>query len=404
MLIMRLLPAGISKRSDAVLSTPMLLIIPCVDYVAGRCRSCGWLELPYAEQLARKDGHLKSLLAERALTATEWLPPVASAVSGFRNRAKMVVSGSIDAPLLGIVNGAGEAVDLQQCPLYPEPFRPLFAALQRFIRTAALEPYDIGQRRGELKYLLINRSQYDGGVMLRFVLRSKSRLDAIRKYLPELLAERPELKVVSVNLQPVHMAVLEGEQEIVLTAQQALREQLNQVPLYLRPKSFFQTNPDVAAALYRTAAEWTADLAIRSLWDLFCGVGGFGLHCVRAGVSLVGIEREAEAIACAEQSAREMGLADVRFAALDASGFVAGETQAPDLVLVNPPRRGIGAELCQWLAQTAPQYLLYSSCNAESLARDLALLPDYQLRRVQLFDLFPHTDHYETLALLVRTA
>ena len=312
----------------------------------------------------------------------------------------MVVTGSIDAPLLGIVNEQGQGTDLQQCPLYPEPFRPLFDALQRFIKTAALEPYDIAHRRGELKYLLINRSQCDGSVMLRFVLRSRSRLDAIRKFLPDLLTERPELKVVSVNLQPVHMAVLEGEQEIVLTHQQALREQLNQVPLYLRPKGFFQTNPAVAAALYRTAAQWSAALPIRSLWDLFCGVGGFGLHCVRDGVSLVGIEREAEAIACAEQSAREMGLTQVRFAALDASGFVAGESQAPDLVLVNPPRRGIGPALCQWLQRTAPQFLIYSSCNAESLARDLVLLPDYQLRRVQLFDMFPHTSHYETLTLL----
>jgi len=390
--------------SAPVLVMPMSLAIPCADFEASRCRSCSWLERPYAEQLASKNAQLQALLAALASPATEWLPPVASHQSGFRNRAKMVVSGSIESPLLGIVNSDGDGVDLQQCPLYPEPFRPLFAALQRFILTAALEPYDIGQRRGELKYLLVNRSQYDGGVMLRFVLRSKSRLDAIRKHLPALLADRPELKVVSVNLQPVHMAVLEGEQEIVLTAQQALREQLNQVPLYLRPKSFFQTNPDVAAALYRTAAAWSAALAIRSLWDLFCGVGGFGLHCARAGVSLVGIEREAEAIACAEQSARELGLTDVRFAALDASGFVAGETQAPDLVLVNPPRRGIGAAICQWLQQTAPQYLIYSSCNAESLARDLALLPDYQLRRVQLFDLFPHTAHYETLALLVRKA
>lgn len=390
--------------SAPALVMPMSLAIPCADYEANRCRSCSWLERPYAEQLASKNAQLQALLATRTSPATEWLSPVASHQSGFRIRAKMVVSGSIESPLLGIVSSDGAGIDLQQCPLYPEPFRPLFSALQRFIRTAALEPYDIGQRRGELKYLLINRSQYDGGVMLRFVLRSKSRLDAIRKHLPGLLAERPELKVVSVNLQPVHMAVLEGEQEIVLTAQQALREQLNQVPLYQRPKSFFQTNPDVAAALYRTAAEWSAALAIRSLWDLFCGVGGFGLHCARAGVSLVGIEREAEAIACAEQSAREMGLTDVRFAALEASGFVGGETQAPDLVLVNPPRRGIGAAICEWLQQTAPQYLIYSSCNAESLARDLAMLPDYQLRRVQLFDLFPHTAHYETLALLVREA
>ena len=156
------------------------LAIACADFAAGRCRSCNWLEQPYTEQLSAKEAQLRALLAERMLPSTACLPPVASALSGFRNRAKMVVTGSIDAPLLGIVNEQGQGIDLQQCPLYPEPFRPLFDALQRFIKTAALEPYDIAHRRGELKYLLINRSQCDGSVMLRFVLRSRSRLDAIR--------------------------------------------------------------------------------------------------------------------------------------------------------------------------------------------------------------------------------
>lgn len=377
-------------------------IIPCADYVAGSCRSCRWLEVPYAQQLADKQADLKRRLNTLADSETAWLSPRASALFGFRNRAKMVVTGSPEHPLLGILDDQQQGIDLQRCPLYPPAFTPLFAALQAFIRLVRLQPYDIAQRRGELKYLLINRSHYDGKLMLRFVLRSKAQLDAIRKHLPSLQQQLPELNVVSVNLQPVHAAVLEGDEEIALTDSQVLRDQLNDVPLYLRPKSFFQTNPEVAAALYATARSWSAALPLRSLWDLFCGVGGFGLHCARPGVSLLGIEREAEAIACARQSATAMQLHDVRFAALDASGFVAGETEAPDLVLVNPPRRGIGPALCQWLQDTAPTYLFYSSCNAESLASDLVLLPAYQLQRVQLFDMFPHTAHYETLVALKR--
>ncbi|NQD37816.1 23S rRNA (uracil(747)-C(5))-methyltransferase RlmC [Permianibacter sp. IMCC34836] len=372
----------------------------CADYQSARCRSCGWLELPYPEQLQRKDAELRQLLASQVGEQTDWLPAVASPLAQFRNRAKMVISGTAADPVLGIIDEQGSGVDLQACPLYPQPLRPVFTALIDFIRLANLEPYRISERRGELKYLLINRSHADGGIMLRFVLRSRACLDIIRKHLPVLRAQLPQLKVASVNLQPLHMAVLEGDQEIMLTEQQELYDQLNDVPLYLRPKSFFQTNPAVAAQLYARVRQWARELPLKSVWDLFCGVGGFGLHCVDKDIALTGIEREAEAIACAERSAREMGLTQVRFAALDAAGFVDGEASAPDLVLVNPPRRGIGPDICRWLQATAPQHLIYSSCNAESLARDLALLPNYQLQRVQLFDMFPHTSHYETLVQL----
>lgn len=380
------------------------LAIPCADYVADRCRSCRWLARPYADQVAAKSADLQQRLSARADAATQWLEPVVSPLAQFRNRAKMVVSGPATAPILGIVNEHGIAVDLQHCPLYPEAFLPVFAAVQAFISAVGLIPYDLETRRGELKFLLINRSEVDNRFMLRFVLRSRSQLDLLRKHLPSLLRQLPQLNVVSANLQPVHMAVLEGEQEIALTAEQELREQWNGVPLYLRPKSFFQTNPAVAAQLYAAARDWTAPLAIRHIWDLFCGVGGFGLHCLRPGVTLTGIEKEAEAIACAQRSAVELGRPDVRFAALDAAGFVDGETQAPDLLLVNPPRRGIGPALCHWLQQHQPAHVLYSSCNAESLQRDLAQLVDYRLVRVQWFDMFPHTSHYETLVQLTRNA
>ena len=198
------------------------------------------------------------------------------------------------------------------------------------------------------------------------------------------------------------MAIMEGEHEIPLTEQQALEEQFNQVPLYIRPQSFFQTNPQVASQLYAIARDWVRALGISSMWDLFCGVGGFGLHCAQPQTRLTGIEISAEAIACAKQSAQTLGLQQVDFQALDSTRFATAEGEVPELVLVNPPRRGIGKELCDYLNRMAPGYILYSSCNALSMAKDLAMLPDYRVERVQLFDMFPHTAHYEVLTLLVR--
>ncbi|MBK4768277.1 MULTISPECIES: 23S rRNA (uracil(747)-C(5))-methyltransferase RlmC [unclassified Pantoea] len=371
----------------------------CALYQAGRCRSCQWLEKPYPQQLSDKQTQLTQLLD--GMPVADWRPPFTSAQQGFRNKAKMVVSGSVEKPLFGMVARDGEPVDLCACPLYPASFVAVFDVLKPFIARAGLTPYNVARKRGELKFLLLTEST-QGGMMLRFVLRSHSKLAQLRAALPWLQQQLPQLQVISANIQPVHMAILEGEEEMALTPEQALPERFNDVPLYIRPQSFFQTNPQVAAALYATARDWVAELPVHSMWDLFCGVGGFGLHCATPQMQLTGIEISAEAIACAQQSAQQLGLEQVSFAALDSTQFATGHTSVPQLVLVNPPRRGIGAELCAWLSRMAPDYILYSSCNPASMAQDIARLADYDISRVQLFDMFPHTAHFEVLTLLRR--
>jgi len=371
----------------------------CALYDANRCRSCQWLEKPYTQQLTDKQSWLEQLLADRPVA--QWLPPITSPQQAFRNKAKMVVSGSVERPVFGMVQRNGEAVDLCDCPLYPASFQPVFAALRPFIARAGLTPYNVARKRGELKYLLLTGSS-QGGMMLRFVLRSTTKLAQLRAALPELQQQLPQLTVISANIQPVHMAILEGEQEIALTPAQSLAENFNGVPLWIRPQSFFQTNPQVASTLYAIARQWVQQLSVTSMWDLFCGVGGFGLHCATPEMTLTGIEISAEAIKCAQRSAQMMGLEKVQFAALDSTEFATGRDAVPQLVLVNPPRRGIGAELCDFLSQMAPDYLLYSSCNPQTLAEDVARLNDYQISKVQLFDMFPHTAHFEVLALLTR--
>ena len=372
----------------------------CALYDAGRCRSCQWLELPISQQLADKMADLRALLADTPVA--EWCAPACGPESGFRNKAKMVVSGSVERPLLGMLHRDGAPEDLTDCPLYPQSFAPVFAALKPFIARAGLTPYHVARRRGELKYILLTESRLDGGMMLRFVLRSETKLTQLRAALPALQALLPQLKVITANIQPVHMAIMEGPQEIFLTDQQALAENFNGVPLWIRPQSFFQTNPTVASRLYATARDWVRQLPVNHMWDLFCGVGGFGLHCASPEMRLTGIEIAPEAIACAKQSAAELGLHNLHFQALDSTQFATGEGEIPDLVLVNPARRGIGDELCAYLSRMAPEFIIYSSCNARTMAKDIARLSGYRIERVQLFDMFPHTAHYEVLTLLVR--
>lgn len=386
-------------------------MISCSHYQTGDCRSCSWLELPYAEQLAAKMAHLKAQLVPINTDNLVWLPPFQSAQTAFRNKAKMVVSGAVERPILGILqdpNDPQSAVDLCDCPLYPASFAAIFPVLKDFIGRAGLVPYNVAKQKGELKYILLTESTATGKLMLRFVLRSGNKLPLIRRELSGLLTKLPQLEVVSVNLQPQHAAILEGEEEIFLTSQQFLAENFNGVPLFIRPQGFFQTNPKVAAGLYAAAQNWIKDLPIKTLWDLFCGVGGFGLHCAKAlqetqekTVELTGIEISPSAILAAKMSAQTLGLQQVKFQSLDAANFALHQNaQKPDLVIVNPPRRGIGRELSEFLNEMQPHFILYSSCNAVSMGKDLCHLTHYEPCKIQLFDMFPNTAHYEVLLLL----
>lgn len=378
-------------------------MIDCRHFAANRCRSCTGIELPYDLQLARKQQHCRQLLAP--FDSIEWLTAVPSRTRGFRNKAKMVASGSSDDPVLGILDANGRSTDLTDCLLYPPALQQSFAPLTEFIRLARIDPYDVANRRGELKFLLVTLAEHSGELMVRFVLRSQESLGRIRKHLPTLQAAIPGLRVASVNLQPEHKAVLEGEQELALTEDECLTMQLNGIALHLRPRSFFQTNTEVAEALYRHAGAWIDEAAPSGLWDLFCGVGGFALHAALsapAAREVVGVEISREAIASAERSRQELGLDAVRFVSADAAAFVLGEPRLPPMLIVNPPRRGIGAELCDRLQNSEARWLLYSSCNAESLARDLSRMPALKPRRALLLDMFPHTRHYEVLVLAQR--
>ncbi|NYG55005.1 23S rRNA (uracil(747)-C(5))-methyltransferase RlmC [Nocardioides perillae] len=378
----------------------------CDYFDAGACRSCTWMGRPYAEQLAATQAHCAELLAAVPTAADlAWLPPVPSREAGFRSKAKMVVAGTVEAPTLGILGPDGRGTDLRHCGLHTTGLHVALPVLAGFVTRAALTPYDVPTRRGELKHLLVTESP-DGELMVRLVLRSREPVARVRKHLPWLAEQLPGLTVLSVNLQPEHKAVLEGEVEEVLTARATLPMRVGDVRLHLRPQSFFQTNLAVAAALYDRARSWAAGEG--RVWDLYCGVGGFALHLAGPGRQVVGVELSAEAVASAEQSAREQGLGpgQVRFVAGDATAWAVGAAargeQPPDLVVVNPPRRGVGEELAAWLEASGVRQVLYSSCNTASLARDLAAMPSLRPVRGQVLDMFPQTAHHEVLVDLRR--
>ena len=240
--------------------------------------------------------------------------------------------------------------------------------------------------------------------MLRLVMRSTALEARIRSRLPALREAVPALRVVTINVQPEHKAVLEGEREIVLTDESTLPMRLaTGVTLRLGPRSFFQTNTFVAEALYDQARAWVDGLPTsRTIWDLYCGVGGFALHLAATG------PRGARG--------RGVGRRDRRG---DRDGGRAGRGRRVRRRGRDGVRPGLGhARPTSWSstrrgAASAPssragwrrrasRHVVYSSCNAESLARDLALMPSLRPVEARVLDMFPHTTHYEVIVLLSR--
>lgn len=376
----------------------------CPYYAQAVCRSCTQLPIDYAQQCQQKQTTVQATLSQFADDIT-WLPLVPSRTAGFRNKAKMVVSGHWQSPILGVLDRHFQAHDLVNCFLYPTELQATFEPIRAWIQQIQLMPYDVIKRQGELKYLIISIDEHTQALMCRFVLRSVQSLAVIQQHLPTLMQSLPNLQVVSVNIQPLHAAIMEGEQEILLTEQRVLTHWLNGLPLHCHPRSFFQTNSQVAASLYAQAQAWIANIQPKQLWDLFCGVGGFALHAAQVMQGQVaGIEINADAIDSAQRSATHLGLSErMNFRALTAHDFAQTSTDsAPDCIIVNPPRRGIGVELCQFLNDSAATHLIYSSCNPDSLAQDIERLHHFKPIQAQVFDMFPHTHHAEVLVLLVR--
>jgi 23S rRNA (uracil747-C5)-methyltransferase len=317
----------------------------------------------------------------------------------------MSVTGLVGSPIIGITTPGRESQDLVDCKLSAPSITSLLKSLGSLITKYSLTPYDIKQRRGELKYLIVTSTLDSSQGILRFVLRSSESVARINKAIPEIQREFPWIKVISCNIQPIPAAILEGPEEIVLTEGKTIKETFTGVPLYFAPQSFMQVTPTIAQELYKTAAAIVADTAPQRVLDLFCGVGGFSLLASKHCESLLGVEISQQAIDCANKSALEMGLKNAEFVAQDVDQFLANNQGVkPDLVITNPPRKGLTRAVIEFLKHSNPHTIIYSSCSPETFIRNVSLLrTSFHLDSITPFDMFPMTEHWEVLGILTRS-
>lgn len=372
----------------------------CGYFQQGICRSCDLMEVDYRDQLQMKEKLLSESLKDFSPTL---LPSVASQEFSFRNKAKFVVTGTMENPVIGLwgEKDLDSGRELLECPLHLDEINQALPAIKKFITEAKLVPYNIEAKKGELKGIILFYSPSSKESYLRFIMRSKEAVSRITKHSQTLLKDVPHLKSLSVNIQPVPHALLEGEEEVFITEATSVTHRLGSVDMKLGPRAFVQTNQAVAEKLYATAAEWIQETDADKFLELFCGQGAFSFFAapyIREGL---GIEINADAVLQANLTAEKQNLPHLKFKSADA-GKVASELKAfnPEVILVNPPRRGL-ADATELIMNQRPKHLIYSSCNYETLAQDLKKLSlNYVVKRVQLFDMFPQTRHFETLVLL----
>ena len=377
----------------------------CTKFKNHECRSCDLLEMTYQETLRHKERELSNLFADHTLSLQKTIglknPHLPS-----RNKMKLAVSDHQGEMTFGFYKSDMSFVELENCPLHLEGLNSLLPVLKNGLKEFHIPAYQLKTQTGELKYVIVSQtkqtSSHTTQYLIRFVLRSKESLDRLRKLSIRLQDKRSDIKVITANLQPEHKAIFEGEEEIILTSESHIIQNYGAMTLSIGARSFFQVTPEIAEQLYSTASDWVREFGIQSFLDLFCGVGAFTFALGKNAKRVLGVELSPQAIDEAVRMKNTNG-PHIDFISADVLTFLQDNQETFEAICVNPPRRGLGPEIIEHLKTIKPDYILYSSCNAQTLKADFDHLKEhYSVLKSQIFDMFPFTHHYETLVLFKR--
>ncbi|MFN9721563.1 MAG: 23S rRNA (uracil(1939)-C(5))-methyltransferase RlmD [Planctomycetota bacterium] len=377
----------------------------CRYFESSICQSCALLPMTYEQSIAIRFAALQRLFP---FTPLEEFVPVSQTI-GSRIRAKLAVSGTTEHPEFGFWDDQRSLVAVERCPLHHPAINAFTVPLRRLITDARLMPYDVENDRGELKFVVLTWSPSAEQMMVQLVLRSRESVDRIvsswKRYKVDSWSQ---VAVLSINLQPARSSQIAGDEDIGISDEQRLPIRFGSTELLFGPKSFLQTNYEIATALYARVASELRTQGTKSLLDLYCGVGAFSLSAGTDIQSVVGIDISENAIDNAKSAATINRRKNASFLCQSLNSSVNPDqfsSQSFDTVICNPPRRGLDAPGMDLIRRTQPVHLIYSSCNPVTLQRDVSLLEhDFQLQKLIPFDMFPFTHHCEVLALLKRKA
>jgi len=310
----------------------------------------------------------------------------------------MAVHGTAENPLVGLPGNVGS--EILDCPLHLPNLNALLRTIKESIIRARLIPYDLPSRKGELKGIVLMANEDASEIILRLVLRSTDSIHAINSQLEFVQAKHPSVKVITANILPRHIALVDGTEEIFLTSEKTIKVSYGDFSVFVGPQSFMQVSHSVASELYHYVCSLTkGEHKCSLLFDLFCGVGGFSFASARHSVKSIGVELSEDAILAANSARSINSAAQLTFIASDVDRFIRDYSgEKPEIIVMNPPRRGVSTGLISDINKFRCKKLIYSSCNPETFVRDSQLLSErYTLVSVKPFDMFPFTHHLEVV-------
>jgi 23S rRNA (uracil1939-C5)-methyltransferase len=387
--------------------SPNRVDAPCLHYPA--CGGCRFQDLDYAVQVAAKEQQVADSLRRLGGIEDAPLEPIVPAddVFHYRNKMEYSFAPGEDGPTLGL-HRAGrwdEVLQIEQCWLTTDLGNGIRNAVREWAREEGLTGYDQRDQTGYLRHLVVREGRNTGQVLVQLVTAGGRKFD--QDYFIEVLRRFPEVRSIhwSVNEQASEITNLPTE---LLWGDEAIEEELLGLRFRIRPNSFLQTNTKMAERLYELAREYAGLTGDQTVWDLYCGTGTLGLLMAPNALTVWGVEIVEEAVACAIENAELNNVVNAAFFAGNVGQSIeelqerAGD---PDVVVVDPPRAGLAGKALRRLGRIEAPRIVYVSCNPTTLASDLKYLREehgYQLKRARPIDMFPHTPHVETVALLER--
>jgi len=365
----------------------------------GRCGGCVWQHLSYPAQLEAKHTRVAHALAHVGVPVAPVRP--SPALFGYRNKGKYVVGGAGKHLVLGAYAPRTHAVvDTLGCRVVAPIIDELASWVRGAAEAAGLVPYDEKARTGELRYVILREAK--GDVMAALVVATGTPRVKLEQ-VANALSRHPALRgVVAITNDRRDGAIVpSGSSAQVLFGHGHIVEELAGVSIALGAAEFFQVNRAQATAMYARVAELALEAGGKHALDLFAGLGGIGLHLARGGVTVTSVEIDPEAVGQLRRAAERASLPLTAIAG-DAGELSRDELGHPDIVVVNPPRKGLSDGARALLSELAPATLLYVSCGPDSLGRDLATLRDYRADVIEPFDLMPGTPQVETVVRLRR--
>lgn len=399
------------------------ILAPSPDRVSPRCshfRVCGGCtlqDLSYEAQLEVKRTNVRDVFERIGGFANIDVPrPLPSPqMFGYRNKMEFTFGdrrwkvnadeAEDDSFALGfhVPQRYDKVVMIDECHLASDRVNALLTFIREFARASGRPPYSVRRNEGFWRFLVLRESAHCDELMVHVITSEED--ERIQGQLAKEVRQRFPFATCLVNgIRTRNSQVAVAEKEVVLLDRASIHEKLGPYRFRISPASFFQTNTRAAEMLYETARTLADLRSSDEVWDLYSGTGSIAIYLSGHVRSVVGIEWVEDAVLDARQNAEQNGVTNCSFHAGDLKEVIRRIDKAPDVVIVDPPRSGMHADVVETIAERRPRTVVYISCNPATQARDAALLcrHAYRLDVLQPVDLFPHTYHIENIAKFVR--